>query len=76
MAAGAYELAAFSIDDAGVAHDLIGRYHDLGIGLADASIVILAERLGTDLVLTLDERRFKTLTTEDGKPFTLLPADA
>jgi predicted nucleic acid-binding protein len=43
--------------------------------LADASVVVLAERHGVNEVPTLDERRFRTLTTRDGEPFRLLPAD-
>lgn len=48
---------------------------DLGISLADASIVTLAARHATRDVLTLDERHFRVLTIK-GKPFRLLPADA
>lgn len=73
---GAYELASIEPADVAQAASVIDRYHDLGIGLADASIVVLADRYGTDRVLTLDERHFRALRTLDGKPFTLLPADA
>jgi predicted nucleic acid-binding protein len=53
------------------------RYADTGLGLADASLVALAERLDTINIATLDERHFRavrTLTT--GEAFRLLPADA
>lgn len=73
---GAYELAAFAADDVGRARRLVERYADLEIGLADASIVLLAARYGTDRVLTLDERHFRALRTVQGKQFTLLPADS
>ena len=73
---GSYELAAFDVDAVVQAHDLIARYRDLRIGLADASIVVLAARYETNRILTLDERLFRALRTLDGKPFTLLPADA
>lgn len=73
---GAYELAPFTADDVGLARRLVERYADLGIGLADASIVVLAARYETDRVLTLDERHFRALRTLDGAPFSLLPADA
>jgi len=76
VARGTYELAAFETEDVGRAHDVIARYSDLRIGVTDASIVVLADRYGTDRVLTLDERHFRALRTLDGKPFTLLPADA
>lgn len=73
---GAYELASFNSRDVGEARQLIQRYRDLEIGLADASLVGLAGRLGTDHILTLDERHFRVLRTPSGRPFTLLPADA
>ena len=76
VAAGAYELAPFLADDTAAAAAVIERYRDLGIGLADASIVVLAHRYDTDRVLTLDERHFRALRTRQGKPFALLPADA
>jgi predicted nucleic acid-binding protein len=54
---------------------VIGRYAALEIGLADASIVVLANRHGIRDVLTLDERHFRTLRGPGGRPFRLLPAD-
>ncbi|MDQ3607326.1 MAG: PIN domain-containing protein [Actinomycetota bacterium] len=48
----------------------------LGIGLADASLVALAERLGTLHIATLDHRHFRRLAARDGEPFVVLPADA
>ena len=72
----AYELATIESADVAQAAAVIDRYHELEIGLADASIVVLAARYETDRVLTLDERHFRTLRTLDGKPFTLLPADS
>lgn len=76
VAADVYELASFSAADVRVANGVISHYADLGISLADASIVVLAGRYQTDRVLTLDERDFRVLRTPDGRPFTLLPADA
>ncbi len=75
VAEGAYELAAFSADDVGEAAKLVARYEDLGIGLADASIVILADRYMTDRILTLDERHFRAVRTRSGGSFVVLPAD-
>jgi uncharacterized protein len=74
--AGVYELAGFGVNDIATAVEVIERFHDLEIGLADASIVVLAARYGTDRVFTLDERHFRPLRTLSGKPFQLLPADA
>lgn len=75
IAEGVYELDAFGRNEVAAARDIIVRYADLRIGLADASIVVLAGRYGTDRVLTLDERHFRALRTPCGAPFTLLPAD-
>ncbi len=55
---------------------MLASYRDLMIGLADASIVVLAGRYGTNRILTLDERHFRALWAPDGGHFTLLPADA
>lgn len=76
VAGRAYELVPFAAGDVAEARSLIESYHDLEIGLADASIVVLAGKLGTDRVLTLDERHFRTLRTPSGRPFTILPGDA
>lgn len=76
VARGAYDLAPFSAEDVSDAVTVIDRYRDLGIGLADASIVILAGRFRTERVLTLDERHFRALRTPRGDPFTILPADS
>lgn len=73
---GVYRLEAFEADDIAAAERLIGRHADLDIGLADASIVVLAIRYGVRDLLTLDERHFRVLRGPDGRPFRLLPADA
>jgi predicted nucleic acid-binding protein len=52
------------------------RYSDLHLGLADASIVVLAERHGTADVLTLDLRHFQALRIGGRKRFRILPVDA
>jgi uncharacterized protein len=75
VGSGTYELATFDADDVVRAADVIARYGDLGVGLTDASIVVLAERYGTTRVLTLDERHFRALRTHEGRAFTVLPAD-
>jgi len=52
------------------------RYADLGIGLADASLVALAERVGTTAIATLDERHFRAIPPLRGSDaFRLLPRD-
>ena len=76
VADGAYELAPFDADDVSRATDVLDRYADLGLGLADASIVVLAGRHQTVDILTLDERHFRAISGPRDRPFRLLPADA
>jgi len=54
--------------------ELVKQYADLRLGTVDASIVVLAERLRTRLVITLDRRHFAAVRAADGRPFELLPA--
>jgi predicted nucleic acid-binding protein len=55
--------------------DLIARYRDLRIGLADASLVVIAARHETRRIVSFDHRAFRTLTPLQGGAFTILPAD-
>jgi uncharacterized protein len=71
----AYLLETMTGADIARAHRIIEQHADLGISLADASIVVLAERHRVRDVLTLDERHFRVLKAS-GKPLRLLPADA
>lgn len=73
---GVYDLVSFDGHDVAAARNVIETYRDQDIGLADASIVVLSGRLGTERVLTFDERRFRVLRAPNGRPFRLLPADA
>jgi predicted nucleic acid-binding protein len=74
VARGAYRLESFDGADVQRAGTIIRRHRDLEISLADASIVVLAERHRTRQVLTLDERHFRVLTL-GGRPFRLAPGD-
>lgn len=52
------------------------RCADSGLGLADASLVVLAERLQTIRIATLDERHFRAMRPlAGGAAFRLLPQD-
>ena len=73
VARGAYRLEPFGAPDVATAREILARYGDLDIGLADASIVVLAERHATLDVLTLDRRHFEALRGPGGQPFQLLP---
>lgn len=73
LSGGAWELPAFDSGAVRQAADIIERYGDQNIGLADASLVVLAARYRTDRVLTLDHRHFRVIRTASGKPFALVP---
>jgi predicted nucleic acid-binding protein len=73
---GVYELASFDRRDIEEARFIVMKYRDLRIGLADASIVVLADRLNTRDVLTLDERHFRAMRPTARRSFRILPADA
>ncbi len=72
---GAYRLEPFAAGDIQRALQVIERFGDLDVGLADASIVVLAERHRCRCVLTLDERHFRVLRS-GGRTLRLLPSDA
>ena len=76
VANGAYDLAPFDAEDVGRALEVLERYADLDLGLADASVVVLAERHRTVDVLTLDERHFRAIRGPRGRPFRILPSDS
>jgi predicted nucleic acid-binding protein len=72
---GSYELAEFDRRDVEAAVDVMNCYADLRVGLADASIVVLAEKHSTADVLTFDRRHFRAMRGPGGRPFRLLPDD-
>ncbi len=76
VAGGVYHLAEFSRADVAQAAGVVERHADLRIGIADASIVVLAAKYGTTRVLTLDERHFRAMRPLHAEAFTILPADA
>jgi predicted nucleic acid-binding protein len=53
--------------------ELVERYADLPLGGTDASVVVLAERLATDTVITLDRRDFRAVRPRHCAAFKLLP---
>jgi predicted nucleic acid-binding protein len=75
VARGAYQLEPFGAADIQAAKEVVERFRDLHIGLADASVVVLAQRHGARNVLTLDERHFRALRIGRTRRFRILPAD-
>jgi uncharacterized protein len=73
LAAGAFDLPAFGADDLIGARSVVERYADQRIGVADASIVVLAARHRTRTIVTLDRRHFDVVRPLGGGRFTVLP---
>lgn len=76
LAARRYESPGLDSIDYRAALELDRQYADLNLGLADLSVVVLADRLGTRRILTFDQRHFRAVRPIQGGAFTLLPADA
>lgn len=70
---GAVEIEAPLPDEWPRIAELVHRYADLPLGGTDASVVSLAERLGTSSVVTLDRRHFSVVRPSGGEAFKLLP---
>lgn len=75
LVAGTFTADCLNGPDLKAARDLVGRYRDLEIGLADASLAVLARRYRTRRLLSFDERAFRNVSPLQGGSFTLLPAD-
>jgi predicted nucleic acid-binding protein len=75
IADGRFEVVGLEAHEHRMVADLDRQYDDLGLGLADLSVVVLARRFGTRRILTFDERDFRAVRPLQGGAFTLLPAD-
>lgn len=70
---GLYEVPSFDSDDLAAGQRIIAQYADLGLGLTDASLVLLAARYGTPRIATFDRRHFGALSLPDVGALELLP---
>jgi predicted nucleic acid-binding protein len=73
LAGGAYDVVDLGVGGLRSALAVIDRYPDRSLGLTDASLVALAERIGAATVFTLDRRDFDGLARADGTPLVILP---
>jgi uncharacterized protein len=76
LAAQRYDVACLEADDYRAVSELDIRYSDLGLSLADCSIMVLAERYETRRLLSFDKRHFRAVAPLQGGSFELLPADS
>ena len=75
LAMGTYIVECLTREELRTAREVVERYRDLRLGLADASLVVLAHRYGTRRILTFDERAFRSVAPLQGGSFTVLPAN-
>ena len=76
-ARGAFTIHPITEDDLPRIAELMRHYRGLPMDLADASLVILAEHLGSGRIFSTDQRDFRTYRWKRRKPFqNLLPDPA
>jgi len=73
---GSLTVEPLTAGDAARCRELLVKYRDLDLGLADASVIATAERLGVLRILTVDERDFRPVRTRQGAALSLIPADS
>ena len=73
VAAGEFQLEQLTLADLHRCIELMAQYADSNIGLVDASIVAIAERLRVTRILTLDHRHFRMFRPRHCPAFELLP---
>jgi uncharacterized protein len=70
---GAYAVEAPTLADLERCRELQDQYRDLALGVVDASVVALAERLNEPKVATLDERHFRVVRPRHAPALELWP---
>ena len=73
LLAGVYRVEPPTGADLARCRELQDRYVDLALGVVDASVVVLAERLDEPKVATLDQRHFRAVQPAHVKAFELQP---
>jgi len=73
LGSGGYELAAVDHALLRASAAVVDRYRNQGIGMADASLVVLADQYATRTILTLDHRHFDVVRPLSGGRFKVVP---
>ncbi|MEU8204740.1 PIN domain-containing protein [Streptosporangium sp. NPDC049046] len=73
VARGELELVDLTVEDIARTAQLVETYDDLRLGLVDASVIALAERLEISKVATIDRRHFTAVRPRHVTALTLLP---
>lgn len=71
--AGAYQVEPVTSADLARCRELQATYADLGLGVVDASVVAVAERLGEVRIATLDQRHFRAVRPAHVAAFDIVP---
>lgn len=69
----AFEIESPITDDWPEISRLVERYADFPLGGTDASVAVLADRLGTSVIITLDRRHFGALRSKTDGRYELIP---
>jgi hypothetical protein len=70
---GSLEVEELTLEDYARVRALCRRYDDLPLGLVDAAVIAVAERLGETAIVTLDRRHFSVVRPRHVAAFELLP---
>jgi predicted nucleic acid-binding protein len=73
LLAGAYRLETSTMADLVRCHEIQVQYEDQSLGVVDASVLALVERLGESKLATLDHRHFSVLRPAHVEALQLLP---
>jgi predicted nucleic acid-binding protein len=68
-----HDVVAPTPDDLIRMAELVEQYADFPLGGSDAAVIALAERLGTNTIVTLDRRHFSVVRPRHVERFSLLP---
>jgi predicted nucleic acid-binding protein len=70
---GGFDVEAPAPDDWARMAELVEQYASFPLGGVDASVVATAERLKTDVIITLDQRHFAQIRPKHRRSFRILP---
>ena len=72
---GAFTLIDVTAADLQLALAVLAKHPRLKLGLCDACVVAVAQRLSIGRILTVDREHFRIVRNAKGKPFELMPWD-
>jgi predicted nucleic acid-binding protein len=72
---GELEVIGPEVDDWARIAELVEQYADFPLGGTDASVIAMAERLDTPVVISLDQRHFRAVAPRHCDSLRLLPED-